>query len=88
MFVSKSQKGALLVWFVNFKKWAENFSFPILLRLSERTQILWDAWNFEGTWLKGGVGRDLFKVVWIKGHDVWFDSDFLLIQGGVRRDLF
>ena len=23
-----------------------------------------------GTWLKGGVGRDLFKVVWVKGHDV------------------
>jgi len=26
--------------------------------------------------------------VWIKGHDVWVDSDFLLIQGGVGRDLF
>ena len=29
-----------------------------------------------GTWLKGGVGRDLLEGVWIKGHDVQFDSDF------------
>ena len=36
-----------------------------------------------GTWLKGGVGRDLLEGVWIKGHDVQFDSDFSLIQGGV-----
>ena len=41
-----------------------------------------------GTWLKGGVGRDLQEGVWIKGHDVQFDSDFLLIQGGVGRDSF
>ena len=41
-----------------------------------------------GTWLKGGVGRDLLEGVWIKGHDVQFDSDFLLIQGGVGRDSF
>ena len=41
-----------------------------------------------GTWLNGGVGRDLLKGVWIKGHDVWVDSDFLLIQGGVGRDSF
>ena len=26
--------------------------------------------------------------MWIKGHDVQFDSDFLLNKGGVGRDLF
>ena len=34
------------------------------------------------------MGRDLFKGVGIKGHDVWVDSDFLLIHGGVGRGLF
>ena len=32
------------------------------------------------------MGRDLFKGVGIKGHDVRVESDFLLIQGGVGRD--
>ena len=30
----------------------------------------------------------MFKGSGIKGHDVWVDSDFLLIQGGAGRDLF
>ena len=38
--------------------------------------------------IQGGVGRDLLEGVWIKGHDVQFDSDFLLVQGGVGRDSF
>ena len=31
-------------------------------------------------WIKGGVGRDLFKGVGFKGYDVWVDSDFLSSQ--------